>query len=104
MALNVERELPAALKILNKAIPVILANPTSMFITTTARNILFDGVPIYCNVTDFSSKAVCAEIRKRKDSFHQLEENIYGLSFFGLVSIHFERERERRHNWSALCL
>jgi len=63
-----------------------------MFITTTARNMLFDGVPIYCNVTDFSSKAVCAEIRKRKDRFHQLEENIYGLSFFGLVSIHFDRE------------
>jgi hypothetical protein len=92
MALNTARELPAALKLLNKAIPTIFAKPTSMFLTTTARNVLFDGVPIYCNVTDFSSKAVCAEIRKRKDSFHQLEENIYGLSFFGLVSIHFHRE------------
>jgi len=92
MAFNVEREVPAALKIFNKAIPTIFATPTSMFITTTARNILFDGVPIYCNVTDFSSKAVCAEIRKKKDRFLQLAENIYGFSFFGLVSIHFDRE------------
>jgi len=92
MALSTERERPAALKVLNKAIPTIFAKPTSMFITTPARNIMFDGVPIYCNATDFSSKAVCAEIRKRIDRFHQLEENIYGLSFFGLVSIHVDRE------------
>jgi hypothetical protein len=63
-----------------------------MFITTTARNILFDGIPIYCNGTDFPSKAVCGEIRKRKERFHQFEGNIYGLSFFGLVSNHFGRE------------
>ena len=92
MALNAEREMPAALKLLNKAIPTIFEKPTSMFTTTTARNMLFDGVPIYCNATDFSSKAVCAEIRKRIDKFHQLDKNIYGLSFFGLVSIHFDIE------------
>ena len=92
MALNAERLFPAALAILNQAIPTIFHKPTSMFITTTARNILFDGVPIYCNVTDFSSEAVCEEIKKRKDSFHELAENIYGFSFFGLVSIDIDRE------------
>jgi hypothetical protein len=82
-----ERERPAAMKILNKAIPAIFGNLTSMFLTTSATNILFDGIPIYCNVTDFSSKAVCSEIRKRKNEFQQLDENIYGFSFFGIVSI-----------------
>jgi hypothetical protein len=60
-----------------------------MFVTTSARSILFDGIPIYCNVTDFSSKAVCSEIKRRKDEFQQLDENIYGFSFFGMVSICF---------------
>lgn len=92
VALNAERQLPAALKILNKAIPTIFDKPTSMFVTTTARKILFDGIPIYCNVTDFSSKAVCAELKKKKDKFHELDENIYGLSFFGLVSIYSDRQ------------
>jgi hypothetical protein len=91
VVLSAERELPAALKILNKAIPNIFENPTSMFITTKARNILFDGVPIYCNATDFSSKAICSEIKKRKHNFHEFDKNIYGLSFFGLVSIYFGR-------------
>jgi hypothetical protein len=87
VALNAERQFPAALKILNKAIPNIFEKPTSMFIKTTARKILFDGIPIYCNVTDFSSKTVCSELKKKKDNFHQFDENIYGLSFFGLVSV-----------------
>jgi hypothetical protein len=90
--LTTERERPAALKILNKAIPAIFGNPASMFLTTSARNILFDGIPIYCNVTDFSSKAVCSEIKRRKDEFQQLDENIYGFSFFGMVSICFGTE------------
>jgi hypothetical protein len=92
VAFNAEREFPGALAILNEAIPTIFDEPTSMFVTTTARNILFDGVPLYCNATDFSSEVVCEEINKRKDGFHQLGENIYGFSFFGLVSIDFERE------------
>jgi hypothetical protein len=87
-----ERERPAALKILNKAVPTIFGNPTSMFLTTSARNILFDGIPIYCNVTDFSSKAVCSEIKKRNHEFQQLDENIYGFSFFGMVSTCFGTE------------
>jgi hypothetical protein len=90
--LTAERERPAALKILNKAIPIIFGNLTSMFITIPARNILFDGIPIYCNVTDFSSKAVCSEIKRRKDEFQQLDEKIYGFSFFGMVSICFDTE------------
>jgi len=95
--LTAERERPAALKIVNKAIPPMFCDPRSVFLTAPARNILFDGVPIFCNVTDFSSKAVCSEIKKRQDEFHKFDEDIYGFSFFGMVSICFDTGTQLTH-------
>lgn len=83
MALAVEREKPAALKLINKAIPHIFGHPTSVFLTAPVKNILFEGVPLYCNVTDFSAKAICSEIRKNDKGFLKLGEDIFGFSFFG---------------------
>jgi hypothetical protein len=86
MGLAVEREKPAALKLINKAIPHIFGHPTSVFLTAPVKNILFEGIPLYCNVTDFSAKAICSEIRKSKD-FLKLGDDIFGFSFFGTVSL-----------------
>ena len=87
MALGVEREKPAALNLINKAIPQIFGQPTSVFLTAPVKNILFEGVPLYCNVTDFSAKAICSEIKKDDKGFLKLGEDIYGFSFFGTVSL-----------------
>ena len=87
MALAVEREKPAALKLINKAIPHIFAQPNSVFLTAPVKNILFEGVPLYCNVTDFSAKAICSEIKKNDKGFLKLGEDIFGFSFFGTVSL-----------------
>jgi hypothetical protein len=89
MALAVEREKPAALKLINKAIPHIFGHPTSIFVTAPVKNILFEGIPLYCNVTDFSAKAICSEIRKKDKDFLKLGEDIFGFSFFGIVSLLF---------------
>jgi hypothetical protein len=87
MALAVEREKPAALKLINKAVPHIFGQPTSVFLTAPVKNILFEGIPMYCNVTDFSAKAICSEIRKNSKDFLKLGEDIFGFSFFGTVSL-----------------
>jgi len=87
MALAVEREKPAALKLINKAIPHIFGHPTSVFLTAPVKNILFEGIPLYCNVTDFSAKAICSEIKKNDKDFLKLGEDIFGFSFFGTVSL-----------------
>jgi hypothetical protein len=87
MALAVEREKPAALKLINKAIPHIFGHPTSVFLTAPVKNILFEGIPLYCNVTDFSAKAICSEIRKNDKDFLKLGDDIFGFSFFGTVSM-----------------
>nr|AMA98191.1 chemosensory protein [Blattella germanica]WPE03555.1 sensory neuron membrane protein 1d [Blattella germanica] len=84
MALAVEREKPAALRLVNKAIPFLFGNLSTIFLTAPVRKILFEGVPIYCNVTDFSAKAICSEIRKKEKDFHNLGDDIFGFSFFGM--------------------
>jgi hypothetical protein len=89
MALAVEREKPAALKLINKAIPHIFGQPTSVFVTAPVKNILFEGIPLYCNVTDFSAKAICSEIRKKDKEFLKLGDDIFGFSFFGTVGLLF---------------
>ena len=79
-----------ALKIINKSFDALFGKTTSIFLTTSVRKLLFDGIPINCNVTEFAAKAVCAELRKR-DAFQKLDEDVLGFSFFGLVSITFNK-------------
>ncbi|XP_069694772.1 sensory neuron membrane protein 1-like [Periplaneta americana] len=84
MALTVEREKPVALQLINKAIPFIFGDPTSVFLTAPARKLLFEGVPLYCNTTNFSAKVICSELRKKEKDLHKLGEDIFGVSFFGM--------------------
>ena len=86
-----------ALKIINKSFDVLFGKTSSIFVTTSVKKILFDGIPIYCNVTDFSAKAVCAELKKR-DQFQRITEDVLGFSFFGLVSIIFSSKWLLSHN------
>nr|QDD67778.1 sensory neuron membrane protein [Galeruca daurica] len=59
----VSRAKPGALALINKAFKSVYDNPTSIFLTATADDILFDGVIIKCGVTDFAGKAICSQLR-----------------------------------------
>jgi len=87
MVLTAQREQPIALKLINAAIPHIFDNPNSVFVTAPARNLLFEGVLFNCTSSDFSTKAVCSELKKRAHNFHRISEEIYSFSLFGPVRI-----------------
>ncbi|XP_046467566.1 sensory neuron membrane protein 2 isoform X1 [Neodiprion pinetum] len=50
------------LTLLNSAISTIFQSPTSVFLTTTPRDFLFDGVYVYCNSTGIINSLVCNQI------------------------------------------
>ncbi|GFG37746.1 hypothetical protein Cfor_06985 [Coptotermes formosanus] len=83
MVLAAQREHPIALKLINVAIPHIFDNPNSVFVTAPAKNLLFEGVVFNCTSSDFSTKAVCSELKKRAHNFHRISEDIYTFSLFG---------------------
>jgi hypothetical protein len=85
MVLAAQREHPIALKLINVAIPHIFDNPNSVFVTAPAKNLLFEGVVFNCTSSDFSTKAVCSELKKRAHNFHRISEDIYTFSLFGPV-------------------
>ena len=87
MVLTAQREQPIALKLINAAIPHIFDNPNSVFVTAPAKNLLFEGVLFNCTSSDFSTKAVCSELKKRAHNFHRISEDIYTFSIFGFVRI-----------------
>lgn len=82
---TVFRQKPGALTLANKAIKSIWSNPTSIFITVKARDILFDGVIIHCGVSDFAGKAICSNLRA-EPSLKILDENDLAFSLLGPVS------------------
>jgi hypothetical protein len=87
MVLTAQREQPIGLKLINMAIPHIFDNPTSVFITAPAKDLLFDGVQFNCTASDFSTKAVCSELKKRAHNFQRVSEDIFKFSIFGSVRI-----------------
>jgi len=87
MVLTAQREQPIGLKLINAAIPHIFDNPNSVFVTAPAKNLLFEGVMFNCTSSDFSTKVVCSELKKRAHNFHRISEDIYAFSIFGSVRI-----------------
>jgi hypothetical protein len=87
MVLTAQREQPVGLKLINAAIPHIFDNPDSVFVTAPAKNVLFEGVLFNCTSSDFSTKVVCSELKKRAHNFHRISEDIYAFSMFGSVRI-----------------
>ncbi|PNF38576.1 Sensory neuron membrane protein 1 [Cryptotermes secundus] len=83
MVLTAQLEQPIGLKLINMAIPHIFDNPTSVFVTASAKDLLFDGVQFNCTASDFSTKAVCSELKKRAHNFHRVSEDIFKISIFG---------------------
>lgn len=77
---------PGALSLVAKALGALFNNPETPFITTKARNILFDGITINCTSNDFAPKAVCSQIKANPKGLVKQDENIYLFSLFGAVS------------------
>lgn len=77
---------PGALTLVNKAIKSIYLNPSSIFITAKANDILFDGIIINCDVKDFAGKAICSQL-KEAPSLKRVSENELSFSLMAPVSI-----------------
>lgn len=84
MVLAVNREKPAMLTLLNKALNVIFQKPETLFVTASVREILFDGLLINCSVTDFGAKAVCTQIKTQAKDLDRVGEDGFLFSFFGM--------------------
>nr|CAI5820948.1 unnamed protein product [Callosobruchus analis] len=78
----VVRQKPGALNLINKAIKSVYSNPSSIFLTATVDEILFDGVMIHCGASDFAGKAMCSQL-KQEPSLRHITEDDLAFSLLG---------------------
>lgn len=64
----------------------LFKDPESIFLTAKVKDILFDGVYIDCNVTDFLAKMACNQL-KENPSVKLFGEDGVLFSFFGQVFV-----------------
>ncbi|XP_058792828.1 sensory neuron membrane protein 1-like isoform X2 [Phymastichus coffea] len=79
------REKPSAIPIFGKAIDSLFKKPDNLFIKTTPRAILFDGLHIDCTAKDFAGAAICDQVREKYEEFGMIKvaENEYLFSLWG---------------------
>ncbi|XP_052742295.1 uncharacterized protein LOC112057810 [Bicyclus anynana] len=81
----VNRDKPAMLNMVGKAINGIFDNPPNVFVQVAALDILFRGIIINCARTEFAPKAVCTGMKKEAAERLIFEpNNQYRFSFFGM--------------------
>lgn len=73
------------LSLLGKALNGIFDNPETVFLTAKVRDILFEGIVINCDRTDFAPKAVCTAIKKEAKNIDFFGNNQFRFSIFGRV-------------------
>jgi len=73
------------LDIAGKAVNSIFHKPDSIFIKTKAKDIMFNGLPVDCTVTDFAGAAVCNVLKTEAKDLVPDGENRYKFSLFGGV-------------------
>ncbi|XP_026331738.1 sensory neuron membrane protein 1-like [Hyposmocoma kahamanoa] len=80
----VAKDKPAMLNMIGKAFTGIFDNPSDIFLTVKAMDILFRGININCARTDFAPKAVCTALKKEGVTGLVIEpNNQYRFSLFG---------------------
>ncbi|XP_028032110.1 sensory neuron membrane protein 1 [Bombyx mandarina] len=85
MALTVYREKPAMLNVAAKAINGIFDSPSDVFMRVKALDILFRGIIINCDRTEFAPKAACTTIKKEAPNGIVFEpNNQLRFSLFGV--------------------
>ena len=87
MIYGTQRMKPNFLPMAVKAINLIFKNPESVFIKVKARDLLFDGLPIDCRVTDFPATAFCAILKENSANLQVVGLNQYRFSLFGHVRL-----------------
>lgn len=76
---------PAALGIVNKAIPLLYPDQANAFMTGTANDIMWNGLNINCTSTEFAAVAICTQIRQNAASLHKINDEHFKFSLFGVV-------------------
>lgn len=72
------------LGLLNKALETVY-NQENIFLTARVNQILWDGVLINCNVSDFTAKGFCQILRTEAKGLDHVTEHLFKFSFFGSV-------------------
>lgn len=81
---------------INKAIPQLFNNPKTIFMTVSARDILFDGVLINCTRSkDFAVNTVCDQLRAKPSGLEKLDDDYFKFSIFGVVSESLVNRRQK---------
>lgn len=59
----------------------IFDNPTSPFVTAKAWDIIYGGLVINCNKTEFGAKVICAVLKNELgDKFEHIDDSHLGIS------------------------
>nr|QEX08000.1 sensory neuron membrane protein 1b [Sitophilus zeamais] len=79
------RDSPVYLSIVNKSLIELFDNPQTIFLTAKVKDILFDGIEINCDTKDFSTNAVCSQIKGNVPGLKVKpgEEKVYLFSLLG---------------------
>ncbi|XP_046666680.1 sensory neuron membrane protein 1-like [Homalodisca vitripennis] len=80
----VEKRKPGSLRVVNNALPALYNSPETVFLTTSVRDLLFDGNVINCTSTEFAPSALCSAIRAQSASLHKVSDDIFKFSLFGV--------------------
>lgn len=64
----------------------IFHKPDSVFVKATAKQILWDGLPVDCSVKDFAGSAVCSILRENDGGLIKDGPENYKFALFGHVS------------------
>eukprot|EP00102_Acyrthosiphon_pisum_P006877 XP_003240759.3 PREDICTED: LOW QUALITY PROTEIN: sensory neuron membrane protein 1 [Acyrthosiphon pisum] len=84
---------PAALGLVNKAIPYLYPDQTSAFMMGTANDIMWNGLDINCTSEEFASVAICSQIRQNSESLHKISKDHFKFSLFGVKNGTIESNR-----------
>ena len=72
--LAVKRDRAPMIPLVTKAMKSIFNSSTSVFMNIKVLDILFDGIPVNCAVTDFAAKTVCSAIEAEGEQVKNYNE------------------------------
>lgn len=91
LSMNVNKR--PMLSLVAKAIDIMFKNPTDMFFTGRAMDVLFDGIPVDCSNQDsFQTKAVCGTFESGDvKSVRRFNSTHFKFSFLQSVRFNYSR-------------
>ncbi|KAJ9589996.1 hypothetical protein L9F63_016888, partial [Diploptera punctata] len=83
MVLSGEKDMKPLLPLITSAIPHIFGNSSTVFLTATAKQILFDGILVNCSIKDVAAKTLCTLVKAQGKDFEKVGKTAFKFSFFG---------------------